>query len=148
MPDIFLLDTGPLGLYAHSNGKFRRPIHDWVKQVTIQKGLVYIPEVTDYELRRKLTHMVITGRAPAERLDRLNDLTKQCTFLPVSSVMWKRAAQLWAELRKQGLPSTDENALDVDVLLAAQALEVNGTVVTMNTRHFAPHCPVLLWPQP
>lgn len=148
MPDIYLLDSGPLGFYAHSNAKLRRPIHEWVMQAKRQQAIVYIPEVTDYELRRKLTHLVITGKAPADRLDRLDDLAIYCDFLRVSSSMWKSAAQLWAQLRKMGQPSTNEYALDVDVLLAAQAREVSGTVVTMNSRHLANLCPTLNWSQP
>jgi predicted nucleic acid-binding protein len=75
------------------------------------------------------------GQLPASRLDRLNQLAGLFTYLPVSTVMWKRAADLWADARQHGLPTAAPAELDADVLIAAQAAEVGGTVVTTNPGH-------------
>lgn len=48
-----------------------------------------------------------------------------------------RAADLWAQARRNGLPTADPKALDCDVILAAQALAVNGMVATENVGHLS-----------
>ena len=52
------------------------------------------------------------------------------------------AAQLWADARNRGKPTADRNALDGDVILAAQAIwEVNAgnevVIATTNVRHLS-----------
>ncbi|MFM6452719.1 MAG: nucleic acid-binding protein, partial [Planktothrix sp.] len=52
------------------------------------------------------------------------------------------AAQFWAEARKAGKPTADNNALDADMILAAQAKleEINGNqviVATTNVKHLS-----------
>ena len=47
----------------------------------------------------------------------------------------RKAAEIWANARGHGMPTAAEQALDGDVILAAQALAVNGTVVTTNPKH-------------
>jgi hypothetical protein len=52
------------------------------------------------------------------------------------------AAQLWADLRNRGLPTSNPEELDIDVILAAQAL-MSGfpaaelIVVTSNPAHLS-----------
>jgi predicted nucleic acid-binding protein len=46
-----------------------------------------------------------------------------------------KAAELWADARKQGRPTADLKELDCDVILAAQAIEANAIVATTNLGH-------------
>jgi hypothetical protein len=62
----------------------------------------------------------------------------------------KRGATLpWATgdraAGEQGIPSAGAAALDADVLIAAQAQEVGGTVVTNNPGHIGRWVPVRIW---
>jgi hypothetical protein len=45
------------------------------------------------------------------------------------------AAELWAKCRSQGWPLSTEQALDGDVILAAQAQIVGGMIATTNRKH-------------
>jgi predicted nucleic acid-binding protein len=124
-----LLDTGVLGQVCHP-----RRYHDvraWCRQAATAHE-VLIPEVADYELRRELI------RIGAQRsIDHLDELERELRYVPVTTVIWRQAARLWALQRQRGQPSAAPAGLDCDVLLAAQALAEGATVVTLNTRHFA-----------
>ena len=146
MAATYLLDSGPLGLLTHDRPARRQPIQTWLAQELTAGATIYISEVADYEVRRELVRLVRAGQLPASRLNRLDQLAAICTYLSVSTAMWKGAAELWAEARRQGVPTASPAALDADVLVAAQALEVHATVVTNNPGHIARWAPVRLWP--
>ena len=58
-------------------------------------------------------------------------------YLPITTPVMLKAAELWADIRKRGMPTADPKALDCDVILAAQALAVNGIVATENVGHLS-----------
>ena len=146
MATIYLLDTGPLGLLAHNRPIRRLPIQTWLVHEMAAGATIYITEVADYEVRRELNRLIRAGRLPASRLNRLDKLAGFFIYLPVSTVMWKRAADFWADARQHGLPTASPAALDADALIAAQAAEVGGTVVTNNPGHIGRWVPVRSWP--
>lgn len=146
MATAYLLDTGPLGLLAHRRPAVHAPIRAWLLQEKAAGATFYISEVADYEVRRELIRMIKAGQMPASRLQRLDQLTSICTYLPVSTTMWQRAAEFWADARARGLPTASPDALDADALIAAQAAEVAATVVTNNASHLGHWVPVRSWP--
>jgi predicted nucleic acid-binding protein len=146
MSNIYLLDTGPLGLLAHNRPVRRIPLQNWIVQEFTAGAIVYISEVADYEVRRELTRLVRAGQLPASRLQRLDQLAILCTYLRVSTAMWRKAADFWADARQQGLPTAISAALDADVLISAQAAEMHATVVTTNPGHICRWVPVKTWP--
>ncbi len=146
MAAIYLLDTGPLGLLAHDRPARRLPIQTWLVQEMTAGATVYISEVADFEVRRELTRLIRAGQLPPTRLNRLDQLANLCSYLPVCTAMWRRAADLWADSRLQGTPTASAGALDADILIAAQAAEVLATVVTNNPLHIGRWVPVHAWP--
>lgn len=145
-----VLDTGVLGELCHP--RVKPELSKWLDLVVEHAGegtRIYIPEIADFELRRKLIHIILKerqdlrrriplqlGEVESESIKRLDALAVEFDFLPIDSSSMKRAAQLWAEARSRGRSAAPEEGLDGDVVLAAQALEVDAVVVTYNARHF------------
>jgi hypothetical protein len=73
-------------------------------------------------------------------IQRLNGLREQLRFPPLKpDVDLRKAAELWAESRTRGFGIADDKELDMDVILAAQALDARGEgdvliVATYNVR--------------
>lgn len=94
--------------------------------------MVFIPEISDYELRRELI------RAGLSRgIERLNGFKRRLHYLPITTATMKRAAEMWADARSRGLPTADPKELDGDVILAAQAERAKAIVATDNVSHLS-----------
>lgn len=101
---------------------------------------MYLPEITDYEVRRELL------RANKLRsLRRLDFLARRVIYLPLDTPTLRRAAELWAHARTVGHVTASPEALDADVILAAQAESVGATMVTENVSHLAFFGPADRW---
>lgn len=137
-----VLDTGVLSRIANPKAQDSAPVRARLEQVrATTPGLqVYVPEIADYEVRRKLLHL-----KKQRSIRHLDATIRIFTYLPVDTPTMKRAAQLWAEARWRGRPTGPEDSLDADVILAAQALAVGGTVATTNVKHLAQFVPVQDW---
>lgn len=122
-PRPVLLDTGVLGLVTHPSSKAEQPIRckEWFV-ARLQDGFrFYVPEIADYELRRKLLHL--NSKTAIVRLDALKSTI---AYLPITTAAMLKAAELRADARRKGLPTAPEAALDADVILAAQAALLTG----------------------
>ncbi|MGA7498670.1 MAG: hypothetical protein WBX00_18230, partial [Isosphaeraceae bacterium] len=104
----------------------------WLAELVAAGVQIMVPEGADYEVRREL---IRAGRR--DGLDRLDNLARKAGFLPVTTTVWRRAAELWAQARNEGYATADDSALDCDVILAAQALLVaeDGFEVIVATRN-------------
>ena len=77
---------------------------------------------------------------------RLDLLGQTLEYLPLTTVAMQRAALLWAQAKHAAGHSTSAgNALDGDVILSAQALEINGIVITENLRHITRFVTAYRW---
>lgn len=132
-----VLDSGVLGLVTNPSAA---PEPDacktWLKRLLLGGVMVAVPEIADYEVRRELI------RADKLRgLRTLDVLRSQLIYIPITSAMMLKAAEIWAQLRKQGQPTASPGSLDGDVILAAQTLiaaEANAldpVVATDNVGH-------------
>jgi predicted nucleic acid-binding protein len=143
---IILLDTGPLSILAMPQ---RRPpvfaCRRWLDGLLTSGVLVHVPEVADYELRRELLR---AGKANGLR--RLDRLQQEVGYIPLTTETMVQAAVFWAALRQQGQPTAPDDALDGDVILAAQAsiLLLAGhsvTIATTNPGHLTRLVPAARW---
>lgn len=147
MPDLIVLDSGPLGLILQRAGYQQADeCRAWFKRHLSAGRRVVVPEIVDYELRRELL-----------RLNKSDAVTKLDAiaatpgwYLPLSTQSMRLAAGLWAQVRQQGQPTADRHALDVDVILSAQALSLgvppgDFVVATTNPVHLKRFVPAEDW---
>jgi predicted nucleic acid-binding protein len=134
---VILLDSGPLGGVTHPESEKRGPIRDWLFALLDANAYPRLPEIVDYEHRRALLR-----RDASRQVQRLDEFKRVFGYEPLTTDVMLTAAELWADARKRGLPTGANRGLDVDVILAAQAreLEADGdrvVVATTNPRHLS-----------
>ncbi len=116
----------------------------WADGLAAAGCRLIVPEVTDYEVRRELLR---TGKVRS--VAALDALAARFEYLPIHTVAFRKAAELWATARRGGRPTADPHALDGDVLLAAQALTLSTTgplvVATSNPAHLSRYVAAELW---
>ena len=114
---IVVLDSGVVGfLCSPKGGAVTRDCRLWIAELLRAGHQVVLPEIVDYETRRVYEH-----RGMARYARRLDDLVETLTYQPLSTVAMRRAAWLWGEARRSGQKTASDRALDVDVILCAQA---------------------------
>lgn len=138
---LFVLDAGMLSLLTNPTASAAAlECHRWTRDLLRQGGRFAIPEIADYEVRRELLR---NDRMRALRA--LDDLKAVMFYLPLSTDALLRASEIWAAAKKFGRTDLGvgvrEGALDMDIILAAQALVagrasgLNPVVVTTHVAH-------------
>src|SRR5882724_11085569 len=130
---IILLDAGPLGLTSNPKASTTSlECYQWIESMVLQGERVLVPEIADYEIRRELIRAnKIAG------ISRLDLIKHTLGYLPLSTSVMLKAAELWAHARQTGKPTADDKSLDCDVILSAQAIEEGAIVVTDNIGHLS-----------
>lgn len=146
MSRLLLLDAGPLGLLAHP-----RPTpsslncRQWAREMQAAGTPLYVAEIADYEVRRELVRA-----RKVQGIERLNQLKVDFGYIPLTTATMLQAAAYWAYLRQQGKPTAHAEALDGDVILAAQAALLIGAghtviIATTNVGHLSRLVPAEEW---
>jgi len=144
---IVLLDAGPLGILTNPKGS---PVtvecRIWVRSLLLKGYKVKLPEIADYEVRRELLRAnKVTG------VQRLDDWKERLEYLPITTPVILKAAELWATSRQAGMPTADPKELDGDVILAAQAILAGEggedvVIATTNVGHLSRFVDAREWP--
>jgi hypothetical protein len=114
---IVLLDAGPLGILTNPKAKpLNLECRQWMKELLLKNYRVILPEIADYEVRREL---IRANRL--QGIQRLNEWKSRLEYQPLTTATMLKAANFWAEARQTGKPTASPEALDGDVILAAQA---------------------------
>src|SRR3954447_14666769 len=140
MPSPLLLDSNILSKVVHPSVEEHRPVAAAIQRLLEDNRFeVFVPEITDYELRRKLLHI---GHRPhqgrkwaREALTHLDQMVFQ-GYLPLTTEAMKLAASLWTQTRSEGRLRGPEESLDIDIILVAQARQAGGQIITTNDKHF------------
>jgi predicted nucleic acid-binding protein len=125
-----MLDTSPLGRIAHPQPNPETVA--WLHGLLVSGQAVLIPEIADYELRRNL---LLEGRTASIR--RLDQLRNTLLYMPLSTVIMRKAAEFWAMARKRASATAPFEALDGDVIPAAQAHAAGALIATENVGHLS-----------
>jgi len=137
---FLVLDSGPLGLLTHPQRNAEVvAITEWLSRCLLSGHRVIIPAIVYYELRRELLRAGKTFSVA--RLEVFASATPG-RYLPLSDEALQLAAELWAKARQQGRPTADVKDLDIDVILAAQALSFGPAtsdvvIATSNAKHLS-----------
>jgi predicted nucleic acid-binding protein len=119
----------------------------WLKHHLEAGTRVHVPAIIAYELRRELLRIASTPSL--QLLERFLGAESD-RYLILADAHLTHAAELWAAARKQGQPTADALALDIDVILAAQSLSLGlasdqFVVATANVRHLSLFVPAKVW---
>lgn len=148
MRPTVILDATPLGLLTQRRGVAQADdCRRWLASLRAAGYRVAVPEISDYEVRRELLRA--RKAAGVERLDAFL-AARPRDYLPLSTAAMRAAAQLWAEARQHGWPTSANDALDGDVILAAQAMTPwdgpdSILIATANVGHLSRFAPAELW---
>ena len=141
---IIFLDAGPLGLVTNPRANDKsKACGEWLLACLEAGARVCIPEIADYEVRRELLRA-----AKTKGLSRLDELQHSVEYVPLTTAAMIKAAEFWATARNAGKPTAAMEALDADVILAAQALtagDANAVVATTNVGHLSRFVTAKTW---
>jgi len=149
MPQILLLDNNILSKIVRPELQENQPVFDAISRLQGNPRLrIYVPEIIDYELRRKLLHLGYrqrqTRKWAREALAGLDEWVS-IGYIPLTTKALRLAADIWAQTRANGQLRGPEDDLDVDVILAAQARQAGGRILTTNEKHFRNIADVFDW---
>ncbi len=108
---------------------------------------VRVPAIIYYETLRELERLKAASQIQRLKAFCFSDTER---FMVLETIHLREAARLWAQSRNAGLPNADPQALDADVILAAQALSLGiaepGLIVaTTNPAHISRYVAADLW---
>lgn len=145
MANKFLLDTNIASKICFPKHKDNKDIALWfIKFINNQDHEIYMPEIVSYEVRRGLKYKELKDNS-CKHLERFEALSKHLIFLPLNSNVFGIAEELWAKARMSGTPTAGNDSIDADVILAAQALDIHGSVITENTKHLKNYVKIYHW---
>jgi predicted nucleic acid-binding protein len=147
---VIMLDTYPASSTGKLPGKPPPTMLDqclqWVNACEAAGHQILIPAIAYHEALRELEM-----RRAASQINRLKDFCLQPKrFVSLTTNDLETAAQLWGQARRAGQPTADPQALDGDVILAAQAMGLGlppsqFVIATTNPGHLSRYAPCDLW---
>jgi predicted nucleic acid-binding protein len=144
---IVLLDASPLGLITNPGITLENEYaREGLSRLVHNGAEVVIPEIADYEVRRELVRSRKT-----HGLARLDALQQSIRYAPITTAIMRKAAENWAAARQSGRPSANNESLDADMILAAQAWELarlpgeEVVIATTNMRHLTRFARAQMW---
>lgn len=118
---IVILDSGVLDLLASpiegTSEEDEKEIYlctEWLYYLLAKGVYVVTSEISDYEVRREFIRIKSAG------LGILDSLRDVIDFLPLTIEVMKKAAEFWADVRQNHIPTSDDKNIDADMIISAQ----------------------------
>ncbi|AFZ59016.1 nuclease [Anabaena cylindrica FACHB-243] len=144
MNRVILLDAGPIGLVTNPKlSDESLACAKWLQMLIFSSVRVIVPEIADYEVRRELLRA-----NKLKGIARLDELTQLVEYLPITTNSMRQAALLWAQARQKGQPTAGDKTIDGDIILVAQAINLNVSdvvIATTNVGHLSRFVNADLW---
>ena len=153
MPAVIVLDTGPLsncvvpvGAKPGTPPTPAQACRMWLAACERAGAAILVPAIAYYEVLREIERRAATGQR--------RRLTQYCfqadRFIPLTTAHLERAAALWGQARRTGVPTAGDAALDGDVILCAQVQSLglspaDYVVATTNTTHLTRFVNAIEW---
>ncbi len=143
---IVVLDTGVLGLLASpireiseaENSEITR-CTEWFYSLLAKSVYFVTSDISDYEVRRELIRIQSQG---LDTLDYLRNTKNMIDFLPLTTEVMMKAAELWANARQNHISTADDKNIDADMIITAQWMILKESfpgrgvfIATKNLRH-------------
>jgi predicted nucleic acid-binding protein len=152
-PVTIVLDTFPLSSTAKrvpaqgADPTVLDECHTWIRNRIAAGDRVVVPAIAYYETLRELERLGATAQ-----IGRLRTFCRAVSgrYLPLTDADLELAAVLWARARNSGKTTASPDALDGDVILAAQVLNLalppsDVVVATTNVDHLSLFVPAKHW---
>jgi predicted nucleic acid-binding protein len=140
MPRPLLLDSNILGQIVRPTVEDHGPVVKTIARLFRDvQYRIHVPEIIDYELRRKLLHLAQhphQARKWAQEALAVLDRLVLTSYIPITTETMRLAAKIWAQTRSEGQSRGPEESLDIDIILAAQARLAGAQIVRLNEKHF------------
>src|SRR5260370_31965910 len=133
MSRVIVLDASPLGYATNPKASVLNDrCRVWLQTLVRAGEQVVLPEIVDYEVRRGWLRTQNAGA-----IARLDQFKMAARYVPITTEAMLLAAELWAIARRRGYATAGDQALDADVILAAQAITLgeNTGIATTNIGH-------------
>ncbi len=145
--EYYLLDTNIVSRITHPKNPNNQEVTGWFLDFLSRDQIkIFLPEIVAYEVRRGLLYKKLKD-TNCKSLQRFEAVSKQLTYLPINTNVFRIAENLWANARINGTPTASNVSLDNDVLLAAQTIDLNNgaTIVTENIKHLKNYVKAYSW---
>ena len=150
MPRVIVLDSFPLSCVGKSKSEpptLTDQCREWIIDCVVAGNVVRVPAIIYYETLRELERL--NASAQIQRLKAFC-FNVPDRFLRLETADLEDAAKLWARSRNSGIPTASPDALDGDMILAAQTLRLSVAkteyvVATTNVAHLVPFISAELW---
>jgi len=122
---IYALDTTIISYMLQDNDKIKKQVDLIIKNGNV----LIIPAIVDYEIRRGLL-----AKNYLKKLRKFELLQQEIEIGGFDLPVWRKAAEIYAALNKQGKPVGTN--FDGDVFIAAYCVINDYILITNNKNHF------------